>query len=50
MERSPHQPRADPVIVYGGDDSFTRQGVRVGSWRGFATDPLAGLTGEAGQR
>ena len=41
IDRLPGEAWADPVVVYGGDESFMRSGVHVRSWRDFAGDPLA---------
>lgn len=39
---------ADPIVVYGGDDSYIRSGVRVRSWRAFAAAPLDGVLADSG--
>ena len=41
IERVPDVAWSNPVVVYGGDESFMRSGVHVRSWRDFAADPLA---------
>jgi hypothetical protein len=41
--RTPQWSWLMPTIVYGGDESDHRSGVRVLSWRDFAQDPLGGF-------
>jgi len=38
--RTPQWSWLTPTIIYGGDESIHRSGVRVLSWRDFAQDPL----------
>lgn len=39
IDRIPGIRWGEPVIVYGGDESFTRSGVRVIAWHDFAASP-----------
>jgi len=43
IARTSQWPWLEPTIVYGGDESMVRSGVRLLSWHDFAQDPLGRL-------